>query len=65
MGVCRRTSEGDYSLCLRDFPNYNSILTHYLISAWLLHLLDILGNYVILPGAVEKVLVITNNIMTF
>ena len=65
MGVCRRTSEVDYSLCLRGFPKYNSILTHYLLSAWLLHLLDILGNYVIRPGAIEQVTVVTNHIMTF
>ena len=35
-----------------------------MLSAWLLHLLDGLGHYVILPGAIEQVLVTTKNITT-
>ena len=34
-----------------------------MISTWWLHLLDVLGHYVILPGAVAHIVVITNNIM--
>ena len=36
----------------------------YIISVWLLHLLDRLLHYVIVPGEIEEVLVISNNIMT-
>ena len=58
------TREGDGSLCLRAFPKYNLILTHYMISAWWLHPLDRLVQYVIILGAIEQVLLTTNNIMT-
>ena len=51
-------------LCLRSFPEENLILTHYMLSALWLNLLDGLGHYVILPGAIGQVLATTNNIMT-
>ena len=35
-----------------------------MLSAWGLHFLDLLRHYVIRPGTIEKVLVITNNIIT-
>ena len=35
-----------------------------MISAWCLHLMDGLGRYVIWPGEIEQVLVMTNNLMT-
>ena len=40
------------------------ILTHYMLSMWWMHLLDGLGHYIIHPGSIEKVLVMTNNITT-
>ena len=39
--------EGDDSLCLRDFPKDKLILTHYMLRAWWIHLLDGLENCVI------------------
>ena len=35
-----------------------------MLRAWWLHILDGLGHYVIRQGAIEQVLVTTNNIMT-
>ena len=60
----RRTRERDDYLFLRDFSKDNLILVHYIISEWWLHLLEGLLHYVIHPGAIEQVLVITNNIIT-
>ena len=59
--ICKR--EGYYPLCLRALPKENLILKYYIISAWWLHLLDGLGNYVIYPGAVSHIMVMTNNTM--
>ena len=64
MGGCRFTREVGDSLRLQTFPKKNLILPQYIISAWWFHLLYGLGNYFICPGAIEKVLVTTNNIMT-
>ena len=64
MGGHRRTREVDDSLCLRAFPRDNIILTHYMLSAWWLHLLDRLGHYVIRPEEVAHIIVMTNNNMT-
>ena len=64
MGRHRHTREGHESLCIRAFPKENIILTPYIIIAWYLHLLDGLGHYVILPGAIMQILMMTNNIMT-
>ena len=60
----RRIREGDDSLCLKASPKENIILTHYIISAWWLHLMDGLGYYVIHLGEVAQILVINNNIKT-
>ena len=65
MGRHRHTREGHESLCIRVFPKGYIILTHYMFSAWWLHLLDGLGHYVILPGSIAYILMITNNIMKF
>ena len=56
MGGCRCTREVDDSLQLRDFPKENPILTHYMLSLWWLHLMIILGHYIIQPRSLEKVL---------
>ena len=64
MGRHRRTREGHDSLCIRAFPKENLILTHDMIIAWCLHLLYGLGHYVMHPGAVAQILMMTNNIMT-
>ena len=55
---------GDESLCLKDFPKYNLLPMNYMLITWWLQLMDVLGHYAIFPGAVEQVLVVTNNIMT-
>ena len=52
MVIHRRTRDRDDYLCLRDFPKDNTILTHYMLSTWWLHLLNGLGHYIIQPGAV-------------
>ena len=62
IGGHRRTRERYESLLLRSFPTENLILTHYMLSAWWLHIMNGLGNYVIRPGEIEQVLVMNNNI---
>ena len=47
MGGHRRTREIHDSLCFREFPINNLILLQYILSAWRLHLLDVLGHYFI------------------
>ena len=47
MGRHRRMREGHDYPFIRSFPKENLILTHYMLSAWWLHLLDGLGLYVI------------------
>ena len=64
MDIHRHTEEVDDYICLRAFPKENFILTHYMLSAWWLHLLDGLLHCVIRPGEVAQILVITNNTMT-
>ena len=64
MGGHRHTRDGYESLCLRDLPKDNLILTLYMLSAWWLHLLDGLGHYVIPLGEFSKILVMDNNITT-
>ena len=44
MGRHRRRREGHDSLQIRAFSNDNIIPTHYMLSAWWLHLLDRLVN---------------------
>ena len=64
MGINRHTREVHDSLCLRAFPKENLILMNYRISTWWLHLLKKILLYVTHLGAVEQILVTTNNIMT-
>ena len=63
MGGYRRTREGDESLCIREFPRNNLILTHYMLITWWFHIIVGLGHYVIYLGEIDHVLVTTNNIM--
>ena len=56
-------SEGHDSPFLRAFPKDNFVLTHYMISGWWLHLLGGIGHYLIRPGAVAHIMVMTNNII--
>ena len=60
----RRTREGYAYICLRDFPKENLAPTHFMLSTWWFHLLERIGHYVIHPGEIEQVLVMTNNIAT-
>ena len=64
IGGHRQTRDEDNSLCLKTFSKENLIFTHYMISAWWLHIIYGLVHYVIRPRAIEQVMVITNNIMT-
>ena len=59
-----RKREGHDSLCIRDLPKENLILMQYIHIALWLHLLDELVHYVIHPGAIAQILMITNNVMT-
>ena len=51
MGRHSLMREGDDSLRLRAFPEENTILAHYMLSEWWLNLMDGMGHYIILPGA--------------
>ena len=46
------------------FPKENLTIAHYIIRARWLHLLDGLKHYIIHPGEIEQVLLMTNNIIT-
>ena len=59
----RRTRERHESICIRAFPKENLILTHYMLSTWWLHLLNGLGQYVIFPGSISHILMMTNNVI--
>ena len=50
VGGNMRMREVHDSLCLRAFPKDNIILTHYMLSAWWLHITDGLLHYIICPG---------------
>ena len=63
MGRHRRTSEVDDYLYLRVLLKENLIPTHYILCTWWLHFMDRLRQYVIHPGAVAQILVMTNNII--
>ena len=63
MGRNRRAREVNNSLCLGAFPKKNLILTHYMLSAWWLQIMDVLGHYLIHLEVMKQVLVMNNNIM--
>ena len=50
---------------LRFFPNQNLVFMYYMISAWWFYLPVGLVHYVIQPGSVEQVIVMSNNLMAF
>ena len=60
---CRQNMEVDYSQCSKYFPKQDLSLTHYIVNSWWLHFLVGLVHYVIQPGAVDKVMVITPILM--
>ena len=60
----RRTMEVHDSLCIRAFSKDNLFLMQYMLITRWLHLLYGLGHYVILPGTIAHILMMTNNIMT-
>ena len=64
MGRHRLTRGVHDYIFIRAFPKENLIIPYYMISSWLLHLLDRLGHYVVHPGAIAKILMISNNIMS-
>ena len=47
MGIHRRTREVHESICISSFYNYNIIIMHCMLGSWWLHLLDVLGNYIV------------------
>ena len=57
------TREGDDVQHRRALPKKTPTLTHYILSAWRLHLLERLGYCVIRPGETKQVLVMINNII--
>ena len=63
MGGFRCTSEGDDSLCLKALSKKNLILTHYMLSAWWLQIMYVLGHNFIHLEVMKQVLVMNNNIM--
>ena len=48
---------------LRVSPKKSFNLMHYILMLCWLYLLDVLGHYVIWTGAIEWILVTTNNLM--
>ena len=60
--ICTR--EVDYYLHLRAFHKYNIIPTLYMLSVWWLHIMGGLVHYVIRPGEVAQILMMTKNIAT-
>ena len=64
MGGHIHIKEEDDSQHLRKFPNKNLILTHYMLRAWWLNLLDGMVYHVIRLGKIEQVLLMNTNIMT-
>ena len=59
MGRCRRKRDIDSPPWVEAFHKKNLILTHCMLTAWWLNILDGLGNYIILPGEMEQLLVMT------
>ena len=64
MGRCRRKRWIYSHPCLEASPKENLILTHYMLTAWWIKCLDGLGNYIIFPGSMEQLLVMTTNLNT-
>ena len=56
IGGCSRTREGYDYKNLRDFPEKNPLLKHYIINTWWLNLLGRLGHSLILPGPIKRVI---------
>ena len=63
MGGHQHPSYGYKPECLKLFKNKYLILTHYMISAWWMNFMEGLGQYIIRPGAFEKVIVMATIIM--
>ena len=59
---CKR--EGYKPQKLRVYPNQNIIILHYILRLRWIHLLIGSGNYVIQPGAIEQILVMTTKLTT-
>ena len=64
MGRHRLTREGHDYLCISPPPKENIILAYYMLSAWWLNILDGIGHYVIRPGEIYQIIMMTNNITT-
>ena len=64
MGGCRHKKERYYPTYLEAYHKKNLILTHYMLIAWWLNILDWQGHYTIHPGSMEQLLLMTKNLTT-
>ena len=64
MGGIRHKRKKTPPSCLETLPKENIILTQYIITARWLIFLDRIGHYIILPGKMDQLLVITINLNT-
>ena len=63
MVILHDVGDGDDTQCLEVFPKKYIILIYYILSAWWIHLLEKFGPYIIQPGEIEQVLLMTTNLM--
>ena len=59
MGGCQHTREVDVSHWPKYFPDKYLVLTHYMLSLWWTDFLTGLGQYLIQPGEVDQVMLMT------
>ena len=53
----------DVSLWPKSFPEQHLVLTHYMLSLWWMNFLTGLVHYLIQPGAVDQVMVMTTSLV--
>ena len=61
MGRCQFKREGNNFQYPKDLPKQYLTLTHCVLSVWWMNLMAVLGNYVIRPGEVYKVMMMTTS----
>ena len=64
MGRYNHNRERDTSPCIEAFPKENLSITEYMITAWRIKKLDVLGHYIIRPIEMEKLLIMKTNLTT-
>ena len=63
MGGFQCTREVDVSQWPKYFPEQHLVLTHYMLSLWWMNFLTGLVHYLIQPGAVDQVMVMTTSLV--